>query len=68
MAAPSTPTQAPEPAWLKDAQTLTSPELDRIDTDLRAGKLSEAQAQPLLLQAAMRAVGKALADAPAPQI
>lgn len=46
------------PTWLKDVQTLSSPELEQI----KAGKLTEEQAKPLLLQAGLRAAGKVLAD------
>lgn len=49
------------PAWLKDVQTLTSPELDQLEADLQAGKLTEEAAKPLLLEAGLRAAGKRLA-------
>lgn len=50
-----------QPAWLKDVQTLTSPEIEQIEASIRAGKLTEVQAKPLLLAAGLRAAGQALA-------
>lgn len=52
----------PAPAWLKDVQTLSTPELAQIEANIKAGKLSEEQAKPLLLEAGLRAAGQALAS------
>lgn len=46
---------------LKNVQTLSSPELEQLEADLRAGRLTEEQAKPLLLHAGLRAAGRALA-------
>jgi len=51
----------PAPPWLKDVPELASPEIEQIEASIRAGKLTEAQAKPLLLQAGLRAAGKRLA-------
>lgn len=56
----------PAPAWLKDVQTLTSPELDELQDDMRDGKLTEAEAKPLLVAAGLRAAGQALVREPEP--
>ncbi|WP_041790850.1 hypothetical protein [Rhodoferax ferrireducens] len=49
------------PAWLNDVQTLSSPEIEQIEAEIKSGKLTEDQAKPLLLAAGLRAAGKALA-------
>ena len=51
----------PPPSWVKDVQELNSFELDKLEADIKSGKLSEREAEPLLLHAALRAAGKALA-------
>lgn len=48
------------PGWLKDVQALSSPEIEQIEADIKAGTLTEAQAKPLLVQAGLQAAGKRL--------
>ena len=48
------------PAWLAEVQELTRLELAQFEADLRDGTLIESEAQPKLLEAALRAVRQRL--------
>ena len=54
--------QRPRPPWTKNVQTLSNAEIQKIEANIKAGKLTEEQAKPLLLEAGLRAAGKVLAD------
>lgn len=47
------------PAWLKQVPVISSPELARLADEVRAGRLTDDESEPLILAAAMAAISLA---------
>jgi hypothetical protein len=50
------------PAWLDQVPVISSPELARLASEVQCGRLSDDEAEPLILAAAMAAIEVAAVD------